>query len=122
MRLLVDSCAQRIFEDDRTGLGFRSSRAYPIGSAGVARSSSAAAIYGKADGAATRGRRLLLRPLTCVPTHMYPWSTCSTLQAYHVLPYFAAKLAAELPVGAIFPLLFGVVVYPMAGLNPKPSR
>ena len=44
------------------------------------------------------------------------------LQAYHVLPYFLAKLTAELPVGAVFPLLFGLVVYPLTGLNPKPSR
>mmetsp|Transcript_19242 Transcript_19242/g.58081 ORF Transcript_19242/g.58081 Transcript_19242/m.58081 type:complete len:689 (-) Transcript_19242:421-2487(-) len=43
-------------------------------------------------------------------------------KAYHVLPYFLAKLAAELPVGAMFPLLFGVVVYPLTGLNPNPSR
>jgi len=43
-------------------------------------------------------------------------------QAYHVLPYFGAKLVAELPVGAIFPLLFGTVVYPLTGLNPRPSR
>ena len=28
------------------------------------------------------------------------------MQAYDVLPYFGAKLAAELPVGAVFPLLF----------------
>ncbi len=44
------------------------------------------------------------------------------VQAYHVLPYFLAKLTAELPVGAVFPLLFGLVVYPLTGLNPKPSR
>ena len=46
----------------------------------------------------------------------------STAQAYHVLPYFGAKLVAELPVGAVFPLLFGAVVYPLTGLNPRPSR
>lgn len=44
------------------------------------------------------------------------------MQAYDVLPYFGAKLAAELPVGAVFPLLFGAVVYPLTGLNPRPSR
>jgi ABC-type multidrug transport system ATPase subunit len=43
-------------------------------------------------------------------------------KAYDVLPYFGAKLAAELPVGAVFPLLFGAVVYPLTGLNPRPSR
>lgn len=34
----------------------------------------------------------------------------------------AAKLLAELPVSCIFPLVFGGVVYPFTGLNPKPSR
>lgn len=42
--------------------------------------------------------------------------------AYPVLPYLLAKLAAELPIGAIFPALFGAVVYPATGLNPKMSR
>jgi hypothetical protein len=32
-----------------------------------------------------------------------------------VSPCLAAKLLAELPVGAFFPLCFGAVVYPMAG-------
>jgi len=38
--------------------------------------------------------------------------------AYAVAPYFASKLAAELPVSATFPLIFGAVVYPMCGLDP----
>lgn len=38
----------------------------------------------------------------------------------HTLP--AAKLLAELPVSCVFPLVFGGVVYPFTGLNPKPSR
>ena len=42
--------------------------------------------------------------------------------SYGMLPYLAAKLCAELPVGAFFPLAFGAVVYPMAGLNQKPDR
>lgn len=42
--------------------------------------------------------------------------------AYGVAPYFLAKLAAELPIGALFPLLFGSLVYPAAGLNKLPSR
>eukprot|EP00898_Chlorokybus_atmophyticus_P002073 jgi/Chlat1/2867/Chrsp195S03022 len=42
--------------------------------------------------------------------------------AYSVGPYMAAKLAAELPVGALFPLLFGAIVYPLTGLNPSPAR
>lgn len=41
---------------------------------------------------------------------------------YGVLPYLLSKLAAELPVGALFPALFGCLVYPATGLNPKPRR
>ena len=37
--------------------------------------------------------------------------------AYDVGPYFAAKLAAELPTGALFPALFGAAVYPACGLQ-----
>eukprot|EP00197_Chlamydomonas_leiostraca_P006364 CAMPEP_0202866206 /NCGR_PEP_ID=MMETSP1391-20130828/7260_1 /ASSEMBLY_ACC=CAM_ASM_000867 /TAXON_ID=1034604 /ORGANISM="Chlamydomonas leiostraca, Strain SAG 11-49" /LENGTH=699 /DNA_ID=CAMNT_0049546135 /DNA_START=95 /DNA_END=2194 /DNA_ORIENTATION=- len=42
--------------------------------------------------------------------------------AYTTTPYLAAKLLAELPIGAVFPLLFGCVVYPLTGLNPDPRR
>ena len=42
--------------------------------------------------------------------------------AYGVLPYLAAKLVAELPVGAFFPLAFGAVAYPMTGLHPTLDR
>jgi len=42
--------------------------------------------------------------------------------AYTMFPYLAAKLTAELPVGAFFPLAFGLVVYPMAGLHPTLGR
>jgi hypothetical protein len=41
---------------------------------------------------------------------------------YGALPYLGAKLAAELPVGALFPALFGALVYPATGLNAKPAR
>lgn len=41
---------------------------------------------------------------------------------YGVLPYLLSKLAAELPVGALFPALFGCLVYPATGLNPQPRR
>lgn len=37
--------------------------------------------------------------------------------SYGTGPYFASKLLAELPVGALFPLAFGSIVYPMAGLH-----
>ena len=37
--------------------------------------------------------------------------------AYDVAPYLLGKILAESPAGAFFPLCFGAVVYPMAGLN-----
>lgn len=37
--------------------------------------------------------------------------------SYGVLPYFASKMVAELPLSAFFPLVFSSVVYPMAGLS-----
>ena len=42
--------------------------------------------------------------------------------AYPVVSYFASKLAAELPIGALFPALFGAVVYPCTGLAPDPKK
>lgn len=42
--------------------------------------------------------------------------------SYAVTPYFVSKLAAESPIGALFPLLFAAIVYPSAGLHPKMSR
>ena len=41
---------------------------------------------------------------------------------YGAGPYFLAKLAAEAPVSAAFPLLFGAAVYPATGLNPSLVR
>ena len=37
---------------------------------------------------------------------------------YGVTPYFLAKLLVESPLDALFPLLFGAVAAPLAGLNP----
>jgi len=42
--------------------------------------------------------------------------------SYNVAPYFAAKLLAELPIGALFPAAFGAIVYPACGLNARLSR
>lgn len=43
-------------------------------------------------------------------------------KSYEVGPYFLAKLLAELPVGALFPGVFGTLVYPTTGLHKKWSR
>ena len=37
--------------------------------------------------------------------------------SYDIAPYLIGKIVAELPAGAFFPLCFGAVVFPMAGLN-----
>lgn len=42
--------------------------------------------------------------------------------SYSLGPYLLAKLIAEIPVGAAFPLMFGTVLYPMARLHPTLSR
>jgi len=39
---------------------------------------------------------------------------------YPILPYFLSKLAAELPIGAVFPALFAALVYPTTGLRGSP--
>uniref|UniRef100_A0A0D6R7E5 ABC transporter domain-containing protein n=1 Tax=Araucaria cunninghamii TaxID=56994 RepID=A0A0D6R7E5_ARACU len=42
--------------------------------------------------------------------------------SYALGPYLFAKLLAEFPVGAAFPLMFGTILYPMARLHPSLSR
>lgn len=42
--------------------------------------------------------------------------------SYSLAPYLVAKLVAEAPVSAAFPLVFGAVVYPMTNLNPSLQR
>ena len=42
--------------------------------------------------------------------------------AYPVVSYFASKLAAELPIGALFPAIFGAVVYPCTGMAPDARK
>jgi ABC-type multidrug transport system ATPase subunit len=37
--------------------------------------------------------------------------------SYSILPYFSSKICAELPVAALFPLIFSAVVYPMTNLS-----
>jgi hypothetical protein len=42
--------------------------------------------------------------------------------SYSAGAYFLSKLAAELPFTALFPCLFGALVYPLAGLQASPAR
>jgi hypothetical protein len=37
--------------------------------------------------------------------------------SYAVLPYFLSKVLAEMPVAAVYPVVFSAVVYPMTGLQ-----
>lgn len=65
-------------------------------------------------------------PSDCMPTthapHPPPHPHPPPPPSYGVLPYLLSKLAAELPVGALFPALFACLVYPATGLNPTPRR
>jgi hypothetical protein len=42
--------------------------------------------------------------------------------SYALTPYLVAKLVAEAPVSAAFPLMFGAILYPMARLHPTLGR
>eukprot|EP00878_Enallax_costatus_P000531 GHUV01000626.1.p2 GENE.GHUV01000626.1~~GHUV01000626.1.p2 ORF type:complete len:325 (+),score=108.41 GHUV01000626.1:3181-4155(+) len=64
----------------------------------------------------------LVKTITVFPKERSIVSRERTRKAYDVLPYLSAKLLAELPVSCIFPLVFGGVVYPFTGLNPKPAK
>jgi len=41
---------------------------------------------------------------------------------YGVTEYFAGKLLAELPIAAVFPLVFSALLYPLSGLHPRTDR
>ncbi|GLI61524.1 hypothetical protein VaNZ11_003905, partial [Volvox africanus] len=64
----------------------------------------------------------LVKTLTIFPRERTIVARERARQAYGILPYLSAKLAAELPVGALFPALFGALVYPTCGLHPSLAR
>ncbi|KAI8472919.1 MAG: P-loop containing nucleoside triphosphate hydrolase protein [Monoraphidium minutum] len=64
----------------------------------------------------------LIKTLGVFPTERVLVQRERRRATYSLLPYLGAKLLAELPVGAFFPLVFGSVVYPLCGLNPNPVR
>jgi ABC-type multidrug transport system ATPase subunit len=41
---------------------------------------------------------------------------------YGILPYFLAKMTAEIPLSSFFPCLFGLITYNLCGLNPAPGK
>jgi ABC-type multidrug transport system permease subunit len=64
----------------------------------------------------------LMKLLSVFPKERVLVSRERAAGAYSLGPYFFAKLAAELPVSAVFPALFGAMVYPCAGLAPGLGR
>lgn len=64
----------------------------------------------------------LVKTLNVFPTERLIVTRERAKQSYQTMPYLLAKLAAELPMSALFPAIFGAIVYPLTGLNPKPSR
>ena len=41
---------------------------------------------------------------------------------YSVVPYFLAKIAAEVPLSSLFPCLSGLIMYKLCGLNSAPGK
>ncbi|GAX74296.1 hypothetical protein CEUSTIGMA_g1745.t1 [Chlamydomonas eustigma] len=64
----------------------------------------------------------LVKTLSAFPRERVIVARERAKDSYSTAPYLTAKLAAELPIGAIFPLLFGLLTYPLCGLHPKPGR
>ena len=44
-----------------------------------------------------------------------------SLKMYGMLPYFLSKMIAELPISALFPTIFGAILYPICLLYTSPS-
>lgn len=64
----------------------------------------------------------LIKTLNVFPTERVVVERERSKRSYAIAPYFVSKLVAESPIGAMFPLLFGSIVYPAAGLHQRASR
>jgi len=64
----------------------------------------------------------LVKTLTLFPKERLIVQREQAKGSYHTTPYFLAKLAAELPVGSLFPLMFGALMYPLTGLHASFTR
>ncbi|KAK9866000.1 hypothetical protein WJX84_002019 [Apatococcus fuscideae] len=64
----------------------------------------------------------LIKTLNVFPTERVVVERERSKRSYAIAPYFVSKLIAESPIGAMFPLLFGSIVYPAAGLHQRASR
>ena len=64
----------------------------------------------------------LTKTLSVFPTERIIVGRERARGSYKALPYFLAKLAAESPISALFPALFGSIVFPACGLHKRASR
>lgn len=64
----------------------------------------------------------MIKTLNVFPTERNIVNRERTNHAYGISPYLVSKLAAELPVGALLPALFGALVYPATGLHRSWTR
>ncbi|CAM9887442.1 unnamed protein product [Ascophyllum nodosum] len=62
------------------------------------------------------------KTLVTFPTESTVVKAERSLKMYSILPYFLSKMIAELPLSALFPNIFGVILYQMTGLHPKRER
>ncbi|CAM9625062.1 unnamed protein product, partial [Phaeothamnion confervicola] len=64
----------------------------------------------------------IIKTLTTFPTERAIVQTERSQDTYGIGPYFASKLVAELPISALFPNIFSLILIPMSGLNLSPGR
>ncbi|GAB4820462.1 hypothetical protein N2152v2_007508 [Parachlorella kessleri] len=64
----------------------------------------------------------LIKTLNVFPSERTIVNRERSRQGYQLLPYLLSKLAAELPISAVFPAIFASAVYPATGLHPKVTR
>ena len=83
---------------------------------------SQSAIYDTQVAAINTAMGSLVKTCTTFPAERTIVTRERSKKGYEVGPYFLAKLLAELPVGALFPGAFGLLVYPTTGLHHKWSR
>lgn len=64
----------------------------------------------------------MIKTLNVFPTERTIVDRERSKHAYRIGPYLTGKLAAELPIGSLFPALFAAVVYPTTGLHASWTR
>ena len=87
----------------------------PFPKACVVERSSSSFVTGAQVAAINTAMSSLVKTLNVFPTERVIVQRERAKGSYETLPYLSAKLAAELPMGALFPLAFGSLVYPLTG-------